>query len=1121
MVLAVVAAALSGVADPADAQSAGAGYFSDDDGSVHEPALDALASQGVLAGIECGEALICPSEPLKRWEMAVWLVRVLDGADPGAPSLPSFPDVDYDEWWAPFVERLLEMGVTTGCSRDTLQYCPDSSVTRAQMATFLTRAFDLEPAPAAGFTDVSGSTHAADINALAAAGITAGCSRDTLQYCPDSSVTRAQMASFLARALGIVELPASVRFTAIDAGYEHTCGLRADHTISCWGANYYGQSDAPDGEFQAVSAGGQLSCAIRADRTVVCWGNAYHGPSDTAAEEFQSVSTGLRHACGLRIDRTITCWGANSDGQSDAPDGQFDAVTAGFGFSCASGDSGLACWGGEEEEEVPEGRLVTMSAGGAHVCGLRDDSTVTCWGADLDGQSDAPAGRFPSVSAGGEHTCGLHENHTIVCWGHSGSGRIDPPRGEFQAVSAGGTQSCGVRLNGTAVCWGDTADDRSTAPEGQFTEVSAGGRHTCGLRSDSRIACWGHGGSGRAYPAPGDFKGVAAGQRHTCALSADSTVLCWGQNGWGETEAPEGRFNAVTAGWTHSCGLRVDGTVVCWGETSDVEAVPEGRFIALSTGSHHSCGLRSDETIVCWGSDLDGATEAPDGQFKSMSAGSDHSCGLRLDETVICWGRNLWGETDSRAGEFDAVSAGGGHTCGIHKDGTVVCWGRNSRGQAQAPSGRFKTVTAGDRHSCGVRQDNAAVCWGSRTVARPSGVRSPYAEDRPDPAACRIFATPSLTSTGFPRHRSAAPTTGTVRVAVLFMDFPDAVAGYSTRGEASESLPYAERYLEEASYGALDIEFVPLHRWLRSEHEHAHYLVGSRLHKFDSEAARLADPYVDFSEYDILMTVLPSNHFSGGTALGSVITEEGVVTSTVRINAHSSTLRLVPIPDSRIPSGGVEIGAQSTATGSWGWVAAHELLHALGLSDLYPIGRSRVKLIDEPSGKLRFQAEFGIMGLEAYFLMDDDDARTHSYFPGTDGEALAWSRWQLGWLHADQVRCVTGAEARVALRPVASDPGTGTAMAAVPLTANEAIVIESRRSIGRDTSRLLEEGVLVYTVNASIATGNLPIKVVGVPDGGFPVLAVGESVTVRGYTITVVADDGESHTVTIAKVTQS
>ena len=257
----VATTVLGAVPDFVDAQSAGAGAFSDDDGSVHEPALDALASQGVLAGIECGEALICPSEPLKRWEMAVWLVRVLDGADPGAADYPSFSDVDYDAWWAPFVERLFEMGITVGCRRDPLQYCPDRSVTRAQMATFLKRAFDLEPAPAAGFTDVSGGSHAANIDALAAAGITVGCSRDPLQYCPDRSVTRAQMASFLARALGLIELPASVRFTAIDAGFGHTCGLRADNAISCWGGNYFRQSD---GSRRRVP-GGQ-----RRQRTFLC-----------------------------------------------------------------------------------------------------------------------------------------------------------------------------------------------------------------------------------------------------------------------------------------------------------------------------------------------------------------------------------------------------------------------------------------------------------------------------------------------------------------------------------------------------------------------------------------------------------------------------------------------------------------------------------------------------------------------------------------------------------------------------------------------------------------------------------------------------------------------------------
>ena len=57
----------------------------------------------------------------------------------------------------------------------------------------------------------------------------------------------------------------------------------------------------------------------------------------------------------------------------------------------------------------------------------------------------------------------------------------------------------------------------------------------------------------------------------------------------------------------------------------------------------------------------------------------------------------------------------------------------------------------------------------------------------------------------------------------------------------------------------------------------------------------------------------------------------------------------------------------------------------------------------------------------------------------------------------------------------------------------------------------------MYEVNASISTGRLPMKVVGVPDEGFPLLEVGESVTVRGYSISVVADDGDTHTVTITR----
>ena len=360
MVLAVVAAALGIVPDSADAQSAGAGYFSDDDGSVHEPALDALASRGVLAGIECGDGLICPGDPLKRWEMAVWLVRVVDGAEPGAADNPSFSDVDYDAWWAPFVERLFEMGVTVGCRRDPLQYCPDGSVTRAQMATFLKRAFDLEPAPAAGFTDVSGGTHGANIDALAAAGAIVGCSRDPLRYCPTRSVTRAQMATFLARALGLIELPASVRFTAIDAGYgtaggTHSCGLRLDGTTVCWGDTADDRSRAPEGQFAAVSAGERHTCGLLTDSRIACWGHSGSGQAYAAPGEFKDVRAGQAHTCAAGADSTAVCWGETRSGETEVPEGRFDAVAAARRYSCGLRlDETVVCWGDNPVvEDVP------------------------------------------------------------------------------------------------------------------------------------------------------------------------------------------------------------------------------------------------------------------------------------------------------------------------------------------------------------------------------------------------------------------------------------------------------------------------------------------------------------------------------------------------------------------------------------------------------------------------------------------------------------------------------------------------------------------------------------------------------------------------------------------------
>ncbi len=201
--VAAVLAAGSVVLSPAAGTSEG---FTDTGGAgVHKAAIDALAAQGILSGTQCAPEAFCPGDPIERWVMAVWLVRVIDGVEPPAVQSTRFVDVAAaGEWWLPYVERLAELGVTRGCSHE--RYCPEESVTRAQMASFLGRAFGLASGPPSVFVDVRDNTHSGNISALAASGITVGCDLSPA-YCPGDATTRAQMASFVARALGLVAKP--------------------------------------------------------------------------------------------------------------------------------------------------------------------------------------------------------------------------------------------------------------------------------------------------------------------------------------------------------------------------------------------------------------------------------------------------------------------------------------------------------------------------------------------------------------------------------------------------------------------------------------------------------------------------------------------------------------------------------------------------------------------------------------------------------------------------------------------------------------------------------------------------------------------------------------------------
>ena len=130
--------------------------------------------------------------------MAAFLVRAL-GLDLSTGA-NSFSDDDGSVFEAE-IEALYASGVTSGCTPTS--FCPLDTVTRGQMAAFLKRAFELEvPAtPASQFADTGGTQFEDEIEALYASEVTTGCGPTS--FCPLGTVTRAEMAAFLIRALAV------------------------------------------------------------------------------------------------------------------------------------------------------------------------------------------------------------------------------------------------------------------------------------------------------------------------------------------------------------------------------------------------------------------------------------------------------------------------------------------------------------------------------------------------------------------------------------------------------------------------------------------------------------------------------------------------------------------------------------------------------------------------------------------------------------------------------------------------------------------------------------------------------------------------------------------------------
>jgi len=182
--------------------------------SVYWKYIEGIYARGISGGCATSpDVLYCPLSNVTRAEMAIFLLRAIHGSaytPPAVGASTGFADVPVNYWAAAWIKQLAAEGVTSGCQVGL--YCPESPVTRAQMAIFLLRAKHgsayTPPAVGAstGFADVPVSYWAAAwIKQLAAEGVTSGCGGGL--YCPENNVTREQMAVFLSKTFAIPLLP--------------------------------------------------------------------------------------------------------------------------------------------------------------------------------------------------------------------------------------------------------------------------------------------------------------------------------------------------------------------------------------------------------------------------------------------------------------------------------------------------------------------------------------------------------------------------------------------------------------------------------------------------------------------------------------------------------------------------------------------------------------------------------------------------------------------------------------------------------------------------------------------------------------------------------------------------
>jgi alpha-tubulin suppressor-like RCC1 family protein len=319
----------------------------------------------------------------------------------------------------------------------------------------------------------------------------------------------------------------------VGLGRNHSCALRANGSVACWGANataQVGDGTAPTNRL------------LPSDNGVIAIG----------------ITSGEFHSCALLAGGTVLCWGDNVHGQLGTDD---------------AGPRPLPTM------VLPSSDIVELVAGNEHTCGRLSTGRVMCTGvayaagaADdrLSFQLVAGIDDAVQIVAGSAYTCARRATDQVACWGLNGYGvlgSLGPAWAVPQIIP--------------------NIDDAEV--------IAAGNNHACVLRAGGAVSCWGrnrHGNLGNRdatfmdSPVPVNVEGISgaieidAADFYSCARVGATDIRCWGGNEGFQLGNPTAdplrslepvpvlglpEIAYFTSGGSHSCARTVAGKLMCWG----------------------------------------------------------------------------------------------------------------------------------------------------------------------------------------------------------------------------------------------------------------------------------------------------------------------------------------------------------------------------------------------------------------------------------------------------------------------------------------------------------------------------------------------------------------------------